>query len=216
MVGTSDIPDWCFVEIYGKEGKKYFSESPSVDDLCQFHQKSPISHISEVHVRILHFRIRAVSDIYACESRVCTCKRKILWMLWIALCLMNLSICRSRHQHSFSLERKISEFQFLMACRCFFMLLHLFMGKRRPLSYFQLSKYLPLAFLLLSDRNFGFGHTIWQLGIFFSLVVLLYMVVRINYVFIVLLVPMRHLWLRRPFGLPLSAIYMCNHPWNPY
>jgi acylaminoacyl-peptidase len=48
MVGTSDIPDWCFVEIYGKEGKKYFSESPSVDDLCQFHQKSPISHISKV------------------------------------------------------------------------------------------------------------------------------------------------------------------------
>ncbi|PWZ52362.1 Acylamino-acid-releasing enzyme 1 [Zea mays] len=48
MVGTSDIPDWCFVEIYGKEGKKYFSESPSVDDLCQFHQKSPISHIAKV------------------------------------------------------------------------------------------------------------------------------------------------------------------------
>lgn len=48
MVGTTDIPDWCFVEIYGKEGKKYFSESPSVDDLCLFHQKSPISHISKV------------------------------------------------------------------------------------------------------------------------------------------------------------------------
>ncbi|CAN6311156.1 unnamed protein product [Urochloa humidicola] len=48
MVGTTDIPDWCFVEIYGKEGKGYFSESPSVDDLCQFHKKSPISHISKV------------------------------------------------------------------------------------------------------------------------------------------------------------------------
>ncbi|CAL4933401.1 unnamed protein product [Urochloa decumbens] len=48
MVGTTDIPDWCFIEIYGKEGKKYFSESPSVDDLCQFHKKSPISHISKV------------------------------------------------------------------------------------------------------------------------------------------------------------------------
>ncbi|XP_062200721.1 acylamino-acid-releasing enzyme 1 isoform X2 [Phragmites australis] len=48
MVGTTDIPDWCFVEIYGREGKNYFSESPSVDDLCQFHQKSPISHISKV------------------------------------------------------------------------------------------------------------------------------------------------------------------------
>ncbi|KAG8091598.1 hypothetical protein GUJ93_ZPchr0012g20436 [Zizania palustris] len=48
MVGTTDIPDWCFVEIYGKEGKNYFSESPPVDVLCQFHQKSPISHISKV------------------------------------------------------------------------------------------------------------------------------------------------------------------------
>ncbi|GJM84546.1 hypothetical protein PR202_ga00227 [Eleusine coracana subsp. coracana] len=48
MVGTTDIPDWCFVEVYGKEGKQYYSESPSVDDLVQFHQKSPISHISKV------------------------------------------------------------------------------------------------------------------------------------------------------------------------
>ncbi|GJN20616.1 hypothetical protein PR202_gb08014 [Eleusine coracana subsp. coracana] len=48
MVGTTDIPDWCFVEVYGKEGKQYYSESPSVDDLIQFHQKSPISHISKV------------------------------------------------------------------------------------------------------------------------------------------------------------------------
>ena len=65
MVGTTDIPDWCFVEIYGKDGKKYFSESPSVDDLCQFHQKSPISHISKVYVWILHFYTRTVSYIYA-------------------------------------------------------------------------------------------------------------------------------------------------------
>ncbi len=48
MVGTTDIPEWCFVEIYGKEGKNCFSEYPSFDDLCQFHQKSPISHISKV------------------------------------------------------------------------------------------------------------------------------------------------------------------------
>ncbi|KAL6883634.1 hypothetical protein ACP4OV_011048 [Aristida adscensionis] len=48
MVGTTDIPDWCFIEIYGKEGRNHFSESPSVNDLCQFHQKSPISHISKV------------------------------------------------------------------------------------------------------------------------------------------------------------------------
>ncbi|TVU31059.1 hypothetical protein EJB05_22726, partial [Eragrostis curvula] len=47
MVGTTDIPDWCFVEVYGKEGKNYYSESPSVDNHSLFHQKSPISHISK-------------------------------------------------------------------------------------------------------------------------------------------------------------------------
>jgi acylaminoacyl-peptidase len=48
MVGTTDIPEWCFLEIYGKEGKKCFTESPSADILTQFYQKSPISHISKV------------------------------------------------------------------------------------------------------------------------------------------------------------------------
>jgi acylaminoacyl-peptidase len=50
MVGTTDIPDWCFIEVYGKEGKNCYSESPSVDDLRRFHQKSPISHISKVQM----------------------------------------------------------------------------------------------------------------------------------------------------------------------
>ncbi|KAB5545061.1 hypothetical protein DKX38_013173 [Salix brachista] len=48
MVGTTDIPDWCYVETYGVEGKTKFTEAPSVEDLMLFHSKSPISHISKV------------------------------------------------------------------------------------------------------------------------------------------------------------------------
>ncbi|KAH9764691.1 Acylamino-acid-releasing enzyme [Citrus sinensis] len=48
MVGTTDIPDWCYVESYGSKGKDSFTESPSVEDLTRFHSKSPISHISKV------------------------------------------------------------------------------------------------------------------------------------------------------------------------
>ncbi|XP_073144166.1 acylamino-acid-releasing enzyme 1 isoform X4 [Henckelia pumila] len=48
MVGTSDIPDWCFFEAYGSEGKALFTESPSSEHLAFFHSKSPISHISKV------------------------------------------------------------------------------------------------------------------------------------------------------------------------
>ncbi|KAJ6689315.1 hypothetical protein OIU85_005692 [Salix viminalis] len=48
MVGITDIPDWCYVETYGVEGKTKFTEAPSVEDLALFHSKSPISHISKV------------------------------------------------------------------------------------------------------------------------------------------------------------------------
>ncbi|XP_022875153.1 acylamino-acid-releasing enzyme isoform X2 [Olea europaea var. sylvestris] len=48
MIGTTDIPDWCYFEAYGSEGKSRFTESPSVEHLAQFHSKSPISHISKV------------------------------------------------------------------------------------------------------------------------------------------------------------------------
>ncbi|KAL0414423.1 UNVERIFIED_CONTAM: Acylamino-acid-releasing enzyme [Sesamum radiatum] len=48
MVGTSDIPDWCFFEAYGREGKSIFTESPSAENLALFHSKSPISHVSKV------------------------------------------------------------------------------------------------------------------------------------------------------------------------
>ncbi|KAK4482830.1 hypothetical protein RD792_010000 [Penstemon davidsonii] len=54
MVGTSDIPDWCFFETYGtSEGKSNFTESPSAEQLAQFYSKSPISHISKVKTPIL-------------------------------------------------------------------------------------------------------------------------------------------------------------------
>ncbi|GMP77223.1 hypothetical protein CsSME_00033570 [Camellia sinensis var. sinensis] len=48
MVGTSDIPDWCYVETCGSEGKTIFTEAPSAEHLSLFHSKSPISHLSRV------------------------------------------------------------------------------------------------------------------------------------------------------------------------
>ncbi|XP_017223095.1 acylamino-acid-releasing enzyme isoform X1 [Daucus carota subsp. sativus] len=48
MVGTSDIPDWCFIETYGREGISKFTEAPSSENLSVFHSKSPISHLSKV------------------------------------------------------------------------------------------------------------------------------------------------------------------------
>ncbi|KAL6971721.1 acylaminoacyl-peptidase [Sarracenia purpurea var. burkii] len=48
MVGTTDIPDWCYVETFGSEGKSLFTEAPSVEHLHLFYSKSPISHLSKV------------------------------------------------------------------------------------------------------------------------------------------------------------------------
>ncbi|KAK9064601.1 hypothetical protein SSX86_015983 [Deinandra increscens subsp. villosa] len=48
MVGTSDIPDWCFVETFGTPGVSSYTEAPSPELLSIFHEKSPISHISKV------------------------------------------------------------------------------------------------------------------------------------------------------------------------
>ncbi|XP_072978662.1 acylamino-acid-releasing enzyme 1 [Typha angustifolia] len=53
MVGTTDIPDWCYVEACGTEGKNYFTESPSAEYLTLFYEMSPISHISKVKTPIL-------------------------------------------------------------------------------------------------------------------------------------------------------------------
>jgi acylaminoacyl-peptidase len=48
MVGTTDIPDWCYVEACGSKGKDSFTEAPSAEQLTLFHSKSPISHLSKV------------------------------------------------------------------------------------------------------------------------------------------------------------------------
>lgn len=50
MVGTSDIPDWCYVEACGSEGKTFFTEAPSMEHLSLFYSKSPVSHLSKVHL----------------------------------------------------------------------------------------------------------------------------------------------------------------------
>ncbi|KAI3956988.1 hypothetical protein MKX01_001022 [Papaver californicum] len=49
MVGTSDIPNWCYVGAYGgSKGKNYFTEALSLDHLCVMYNKSPISHLAKV------------------------------------------------------------------------------------------------------------------------------------------------------------------------
>ncbi|XP_076949770.1 acylamino-acid-releasing enzyme-like [Bidens hawaiensis] len=48
MVGTSDIPDWCFVETFGTSWPTTYTEAPSAELLSSFHQKSPIAHVSKV------------------------------------------------------------------------------------------------------------------------------------------------------------------------
>ncbi|KAI4317929.1 hypothetical protein L6164_025755 [Bauhinia variegata] len=46
MVGTTDIPDWCYVETYGTFDR--YTESPSAEDLTLFYSKSPFAHLSKV------------------------------------------------------------------------------------------------------------------------------------------------------------------------
>ncbi|KAK3153710.1 hypothetical protein QOZ80_2BG0180130 [Eleusine coracana subsp. coracana] len=53
MVGTTDIPDWCYMVACGTEAKQYASESPSPDHLRLFYQKSPVAHISKVKAPLL-------------------------------------------------------------------------------------------------------------------------------------------------------------------
>lgn len=53
MVGITDIPDWCYVEAFGKEGLTNYSEAPSVKDLSVLYQCSPIAHLSKVKVPTL-------------------------------------------------------------------------------------------------------------------------------------------------------------------
>jgi len=48
MVGVTDIPDWCYVETFGTEGKTLYTEAPTPEHLALFHSKSPIAHLSKV------------------------------------------------------------------------------------------------------------------------------------------------------------------------
>lgn len=48
MVGTTDIPEWCYVEACGSEGISSFTEAPPPELLTLFHSMSPISHVSRV------------------------------------------------------------------------------------------------------------------------------------------------------------------------
>ncbi|OIW07711.1 hypothetical protein TanjilG_19654 [Lupinus angustifolius] len=48
MVGTTDIPDWCYVEAHGTVARNCFTKAPSAEDLALFYSKSPISHSSKV------------------------------------------------------------------------------------------------------------------------------------------------------------------------
>ncbi|CAM0947847.1 unnamed protein product [Alopecurus aequalis] len=53
MVGTTDIPDWCYAVAFGTEAKHLASESPSLDHLSLLYQKSPIAHVSKVKAPLL-------------------------------------------------------------------------------------------------------------------------------------------------------------------
>ena len=56
MIGTTDIPDWCYTVACGTEAKQYASESPSADHLRLFYEKSPIAHVSKVCFPVPTFR----------------------------------------------------------------------------------------------------------------------------------------------------------------
>lgn len=53
MSGTSDIPDWCFVEAFGIKGKAEFTYAPSKKHLDVLYDKSPIAHIDKVRTPTL-------------------------------------------------------------------------------------------------------------------------------------------------------------------
>ncbi|XP_042029120.1 acylamino-acid-releasing enzyme 1-like isoform X3 [Salvia splendens] len=48
LFGTSDIPDWCFAEVFGGERRPTFTESRCAEHLALFYSKSPIAHVSKV------------------------------------------------------------------------------------------------------------------------------------------------------------------------
>ncbi|KAH0993897.1 hypothetical protein GBA52_005380 [Prunus armeniaca] len=63
MVGTTDIPDWVYVEeAYGSEGKNSFTDAPSAEHLTLFQKPSPVAHVSKVYAvfRLLTFHIHDI------------------------------------------------------------------------------------------------------------------------------------------------------------
>ncbi|KAM3309420.1 hypothetical protein P3S67_011164 [Capsicum chacoense] len=48
IVGTTDIPDWCYFEAFGSEVKSKFKAATSVEYLALFYDKSQTSHVSKV------------------------------------------------------------------------------------------------------------------------------------------------------------------------
>ncbi|KAJ6903563.1 hypothetical protein NC651_020903 [Populus alba x Populus x berolinensis] len=69
MVGITDIPDWCYVETYGVEGKTKFTEAPSAEDLVLFHSKSPISHISKMHGMLYNNSQALLFAVVQCKGK---------------------------------------------------------------------------------------------------------------------------------------------------
>lgn len=63
MVGTTDIPDWCYVGAYGNKGKSVFTEAPSAEHLAVLHGKSPISHVSKVCVYHISFFTCVIDEV---------------------------------------------------------------------------------------------------------------------------------------------------------
>jgi len=55
MIGTTDIPDWCYVEACGTKARNCFTEPPSPEDLTLFYRKSPISHVSKVWIEFMWY-----------------------------------------------------------------------------------------------------------------------------------------------------------------
>ena len=48
MVGATDIPDWCYVEVLGsEEGRRRCSAAPTPDDMAAMYSASPIAHVDK-------------------------------------------------------------------------------------------------------------------------------------------------------------------------
>lgn len=62
MIGVTDIPDWCYVETFGKDALSAYSDAPSISDLSMFYKASPIAHLSKVCTSLIHELVRSGFD----------------------------------------------------------------------------------------------------------------------------------------------------------